>query len=129
MKLTHAACGALCLLLLNACATRPSSVQATPIAQSEYDEHSCQDLKEAYAYMHSHDQRLSDEMSSAANTQVGLNVLGGVLMAATGFGYARTVNNSGHAVALAEVRGHLQAISERARKTSCDLPAMPLASR
>lgn len=110
------------LFFLSACATRPDSVQATEVDKSEYADYDCADLQEAFTELRAHESKLSNHMNSTANTQVGVNVLGGVLMAVTGFGFTRTVNNSGHAEALAEVRGHLNAVKEQAQAISCALP-------
>ncbi|MBT9553460.1 MAG: hypothetical protein IV088_21670 [Hydrogenophaga sp.] len=129
MKSIAASGAVLSLLLLNACATRPESVQAKPISQSKYEGHACADLREAFTDLRADETRLSDEMSSTANGQLGMNVLGGVLMATTGIGFARTTNNQGHAHALAEVRGHLVAIRDQANSTSCVLPEETAAAR
>ena len=117
------------LLLLNACATRPESVQAKLISQSRYEKHACADLREAFTDLRADETQLSTEMSSTANGQLGMNVLGGVLMATTGIGFARTSNNQGHANALAEVRGHLVAIRDQAKGTGCVLPEETTAAK
>ncbi len=116
------------LLLLSACATRPDSVQATVVDKDEYADYSCAELRETFTQLRANETKISDQMNSTANSQVGANVLGGLLMAATGFGFTRTVNNSGHAEALAEVRGHLSAVKEQAQTISCALPAQAKSS-
>lgn len=119
----------LSLLALSACATRPDSVQPKAIAKSEYQNHSCFNLQGTFVNMRDQEDKLSNEMSSTANSQLGMNMLGGVLMATTGIGFARTTNNEGHAQALAAVRGHLVAIREKAQDIACALPETPAAAK
>lgn len=117
------------LLALSACATRPDSVQPRPIAQSEYAAYSCDHLRGAYANMLAQESKMSNDMNSTANSQLGVNVLGGVLMSTTGIGFARVTNNKGHAHALAGARGHLIAIRNQAKDMACELPEQNVAAQ
>jgi PBP1b-binding outer membrane lipoprotein LpoB len=109
-------------LFLSACATRPDSIKADVISANRYGKYDCEDLNEGVNELMDREKKLSDQMTSTANKQIGLNVLGGVLMATTGFGYARTVNNESYGLALGKVRGHLSAMREQAKNINCEVP-------
>jgi hypothetical protein len=107
----------LAAVLSTACATRPSSVQASQVSATRYAKFDCEDLNERHEGLLAKENQLATEMTNTANTQV----LGGVLLATTGIGYTRTVNNSSYGTALADVRGHLVAVKEQAKNINCTL--------
>ena len=110
MKRFPAACTALCLLLLSACATRPSPDAEPPISERSYADHSCADLGEAWRDMRDHEDQLSGEVDRLASGQSITDS-------------PRPPKDRGHTQALGAVRAHLDAIRARANRTACALPA------
>lgn len=109
-------------IVLSACATRPDSVKPLDISSDIYEGSTCPELKQIVAKLAARESKLAADMSSTANSQVATNLFGGALLAVTGVGYTRTVDNSSYGTALAEVRGHLNAAHSQAKKINCDLP-------
>jgi len=109
MKHFPAACAALGLLVLGACATDPGPDAEPPISERTYAEHSCADLSEAWRDMRDHEDQLSSEVARIANGQAVTDSL-------------RPPKDRGHAQALEAVRAHMEAIKLRASRTACALP-------
>ena len=109
-------------ITLSACATRPDSIKPLDISADVYEGKTCPELKQVVAKLAARESKLAADMNATANSQVATNLFGGALLAVTGVGYTRTVDNSSYGTALAEVRGHLIAARTQAKTIICDLP-------
>lgn len=109
MKHFSAACAALGLLLLSACATDLHPDAEPPISERTYAAHSCADLGDAWRDMRDHEDQLSSEVERIASGQAVTDS-------------PRPPKDRGHAQALGAVRAHMDAIKSRASRTACPLP-------
>jgi hypothetical protein len=103
---------------IGGCATAPKDIQATYVSPSKYASYSCDQLRAEFGV-------LSQRLGAATNAQQGRRTADEITGALIGITPTMLSPNSSREVAISEMMGEAQAMTDRSMQINCVLVQIP----